>query len=271
MQDMDVREALHAHVREHEPPMGLTLGAIRSAARRSRRTRRAAALASAVVAGGLVVAVVAQGGWLPFDRGSGPFQALAPCAADPGSRPAGRVSESQPPTEEHLSWARAQLTCFLATVMPTLLPNATYARVPGAKAGPLVGFSHEPGMARVDALALVRDAAGTGDMLVIVGVVDPSIAAEAAEECRNSSICTLSTGPEGETIVLNQALADANGGFKDINAWVYRGHTVVTVEVSNSDRESVDGAAPAAKRPEPVLSAEQVVALARSEELYLFP
>lgn len=277
MLDMDIREALRTHVRHGEPPMGLTLVTVRVAARRARRTR-AAALVSAAVVGGLVVAAVAtQVGWPVAGRGASPrpgqFQVLPPCAAEPGPRPTGSAGEPPSPTEEQMAWARAQLTCFLATALPSLLADATYAQVPGAPEGPLVAYSLEqgPGETRVDAVALVHDAAGTGYLAVSVGVASPAFAAEGAEKCRIASTCTGSTGPQGETISLDKPEPDPVGGYQAINVWVYHEHTYVHVGVSNSDRRGVDGAPPAATRPEPVLSADQAVALALSPELYLFP
>jgi hypothetical protein len=277
MQDMDVRNALRCYVSAEEPPARLGSTEILAAARRSQRARTTAALASAGLAGALLVAGVAA---VPGLRSSSPdaaqpgdgFTSARPCATAPGPAPAGPAADKQPLSKEQAAWARAKLTCYLAATMPRLLPDARYAKVPGAPGEPLTAVSRwDPqSVNRVDVVALVRDARGTGDLTVSVEATTTSAASKAAEDCRQWSFCTVRTGPNGETVVLNQAPPDG-AGFQDVNAWVYRGHTCVLVEVSNSDRHVVGDGGPAATRDRPILSADQVVELASSPELYLFP
>jgi len=275
MQEMDMQHALKAYVRDGEPAMGLTADVVLAAGRRSRRTRRLAGVAGAAVAVALAGTGVAA-----FTGGGSPDAdlAAAACASPPGSRPPGVIAADRPLPPEVVEWAATSVTCHLGAELPRLLPNATYARVPGAPAGPLVGFSlggEPPWGNRVDAMALVRDAAGTGDLSVSVGVVDPAEAAARAEDdCRRDTAanCTTRTGAEGETVVVS-AEADGTpaGTPRTVTVRVYRGHTEVVVQVSNTDRRAEDGNAPRATRPEPVLSTEQAVALAKAPELFLFP
>ena len=85
-------------------------------------------------------------------------------------------------------------------------------------------------------------------------------------------MCTVQRGPDGETVLLSTERDPLPAGNpRTFVVWVYRGHTEINVQVSNTDRRSVNGAAPVATRPEPVLSADQAVQLALSPELYLFP
>ncbi|MCU7722504.1 hypothetical protein ODJ79_02135 [Actinoplanes sp. KI2] len=275
MQETDMRQALTEYVSDGEPAMGLTAAAVLTAGRRSRRTRRLAGVAGAGLAAALVgagVVVVAGGGFPGSD-----FAAAAPCPSPPGSRPAGSVAADKPLSPELARWAATSLTCYLRQEVPRLLPAAKFAQVPGAKAGPLTGFSlggEPPWGNRVDALALIRDAAGTGDLTVTVGVVDQSDAAREKESCRTEKAakCTVQRGPNGETVLLGterDPLPPDNP--RNYVVRVYRGHSEIYVQVSNTDRQPANGGAPAATRPKPVLSADQAVQLALSPELYLFP
>jgi hypothetical protein len=280
MQDMDVRNALRCYVSAEEPPARLGSTEILAAARRSQRARTTAALASAGLAGALLVAGVAA---VPGLRSSSPdaaqpgdgFTSARPCATAPGPAPAGPAADKQPLSKEQAAWARAKLTCYLAATMPRLLPDARYAKVPFPWTGePLTAVSRSEfpqSVNRVDAFALVRDARGTGDLTVIIEATTTPPASQAAEQCRQWSFCTVRTGPNGETVVLNQAPPDPKDGVQSVSARVYRGHTCVSVEASNSDRGYAGGGAPAATRDRPILSADQVVELASSPELYLFP
>jgi hypothetical protein len=118
-------------------------------------------------------------------------------------------------------------------------------------------------------MALIRDAEGTGDLTVTVGVVDRSEAARARSGCQHDEAakCTVQKGPNGETVLLGTERdgtpADAPRNYV---VRVYRGHSEINVQVSNTDRQ-----APVATRPNPVLSADQAVQLALAPELYLFP
>jgi len=98
------------------------------------------------------------------------------------------IAADQPLPPEVLEWAATSLTCHLNDEVPRLLPDARFAQVPGALAGPLLASVHGGTMRnRVDAMALVHDADGTGDLTVTVGVVDPSAADQAADECRRDT------------------------------------------------------------------------------------
>ena len=272
MRETDVRDALKTYVTDGEPAMGLTADAVLTAGRRSRRIRRVAAF-GAFLAGVGVVATVYAG----TSTGGEDYAVAAPCPVQPGPRPSGAVAADRPLSPEQVEWAAANLTCYLNDELSRLLPEAEFGRVPGAPAGPLVGFSHggqPPWGNRVDALALFRDAEGAGDLMVTVGVLDEPEAARAEDECRRERVskCTVRSGPDG-AIVLVGTEADSTPAEEPRNylVRVYRGHTEIYVQVSNTDRRAVDGGAPAATRPEPVLSEDQAVELALSPELYLFP
>ncbi|MDI6101647.1 hypothetical protein QLQ12_23785 [Actinoplanes sp. NEAU-A12] len=275
MQETEMQYALQSYVSDAEPAMGLTADGVLTAGRRSRRTRRLAGFAGAALAATLVgigVVVVSSGTSTGAD-----FAAAAPCPFPPGPRPPGVIAADQPLPPEVREWASTSVTCHLNDELPRLLPDARYARVPGAPAGPLLGFSHggEPPFGnRIDAMALIHDAEGTGDLTVMVGVVDPSMAGQAVDECRRSTMgkCSVQSGPNGESVLLSTAADGMPAELpRDLVARVYRGHSEILVQVSNTDRQVVNGNAPVATRPEPVLSTDQAVQLALSPELYLFP
>ncbi|MEV6850112.1 hypothetical protein [Actinoplanes sp. NPDC051411] len=272
MQEAEVRRALHVYVRDGEPVMGLTADAVLAAGRRSRRTRRLA-----VLAGAGLVAAMAGAGVVVASSGGTDFAAADPCPVRPGPRPPGVIAADRPLAPDLVDWAATSLTCYLTEEVPRLLPAAKYAPVPGVPAGPLQGFTHggePPWGNRVDALALIRDAEGTGDLTVTVGVVDRSAAVQAESDCRGDKTakCTVQRGPDGETVLLGTE-ADGTPAESPRNfvVQVFRGHSEIDVQVSNTDRQAVNGQAPVATRPEPVLSAEQAVELAVAPELYLFP
>lgn len=275
MQETEVQEALKAYASDGEPAMGLTAGAVLAAGRRSRRTRRLAGFAGTGLAAALVgaaVVVVSGGG-----SSSADFAAAAPCPVRPGSRPPGVIAANRPLPPKVVEWAATSLTCYLNEELPRLLPGATFAQVPGAPAGPLLGFSlggEPPWGNRVDAMALIRDAEGTGDLTVTVGVLNPTEAAREEDNCQRETVakCTVQRGPNGETVLLGTERDPLRAGDpRNFIVRVYRSHSEINVQVSNTDRQSVNGAAPVATRPEPVLSADQAVQLALSPELYLFP
>ncbi|WP_229070986.1 hypothetical protein [Actinoplanes sp. DH11] len=275
MQETDVRHALQEYVTDGEPAMGLTADAMLTAGRRSRRTRRLAGVGGA----GLAVALAGAGAAVVTGTGLlGPnFAAASPCPSPPGSRPAGTVAADRALPPELVEWAATSVTCHLTTEVPRLLPAAEYAQAPGVEAAPLAGFSlgGEPPIGnRVDAMALIRDAAGTGDLSVSVGVVDRSLGAKAADDCRRSEWfpCSVRTGPNREIVLLSTE-DDSLSATEPRNfvVRVYRGHSEISVQASNTDRKAVGDGPPVATRPMPVLSAEQAVQLALSPELYLFP
>jgi hypothetical protein len=270
MQETDMHHALKQYVSDGEPAMGLTADAVLTAGRRSRRTRRLAGFAWAGLAAALVGAgvVVVSGG---SSTGAN-FAAAVPCPVPPGSRPPGVIAAGQPLPAELVRWAATSLTCYLNDEVPRLLPAATYARMPGAQAGPLTGFTL--GGDRVDSMTLIRDADGTGDLTVTVAVVDRSQAAQEKDSClsERAAKCTVRSGPNGETVLLaTERDPLPPGNPRNFVVRVYRGHSEIYVQVSNTDRQSVNGAAPVATRPQPVLSADQAVQLGLSRELYLFP
>ncbi|MDM4718910.1 hypothetical protein QTQ03_04595 [Micromonospora sp. WMMA1363] len=288
MQEAEVHHALEAYVSDDEPPMGLTSDEILAAGRRSRRNRRLAGMAAAGLAAILfgvgVVAVSGGGG----SSTTPAFTAAGPCPFPPGSRPPGVIAADQPLSPELREWASVSVTCHLTEALPRLLPTAQYGQVRGAPAGPLVGHSlggEPPWGNRVDALALVRDADGTGDLLVNVGVVDRLAAADAADGCWRGTDprCTVQSGPNGETVLVStdaDRAAVAPPGLRTslahpdavhLTVTVYRGQTEIVVQASNTDRQVVNGRPPVATRPEPVLTVEQARELALSPELYLYP
>jgi hypothetical protein len=272
MRETTMREALRAYTSVDEPPLGLTSDAVLAAGRRSRRNRRLAGaavafLAAMLGAGGLVVA---------NGYAKGPhYAALAACPYSPDPRPTDRFAADQALSPALVEWAKTRLTCHLAEALPRLLPEARYAQVPGAPAGPLVGYSFggdPPFGNRVGAVALIRDPIGTGDLLVTVAVTDRSAAAKATEECQTTTSypCTVQSGPNGETILIStENEVEAAHSPPTWVVWVYRGHTVVSVEISTNDHPPIDGG-PAA-RPESLLTRDQARDLALSPELYFFP
>lgn len=275
MQEAEVRHALKAYVSDGEPVLGLTAEAVLTAGRRSRRTRRLAGFAGAGLSAalaGTVVLVVSGGSSTGAD-----FAAAGRCPSPPGPRPSGVVEADRPLPPELAEWAAASLTCHLAEEVPQMLPAARYAQVPGAPAGPLLGFSRggaPPWGTRVDALALIRDPEGTGDLTVTVGVVDRSAGARAEDGCRRETAaqCTVQQGPNGETVLVStEADGTPAAEPRNVVVRVYRGHNEISVQASNTDRQSVAGGPPVATRPAPVLSANQALQLALSPGLYLFP
>jgi hypothetical protein len=182
------------------------------------------------------------------------------------------IAADQPLPPEVLEWAATSLTCHLNDEVPRLLPAARFAQVPDALAGPLLASVHGGTMRnRVDAMALVHDAEGTGELTVTVGVVDPSAADQAADECRRvtAATCGVRRGPNGETVLLGtEADSTPATAPRNLVVQVYRGHSRIYVQASSTDRQ---GDAAVATRPEPVLSADQAIQLALSPELHLFP
>ena len=275
MRETEVRHALKAYVSDGEPPMGLTADVVLAAGRRSRRARRVAGFAGA----GLAVALAGAGVVVVSGGGSfgGEFAAAAPCPDQPGSRPSGTYAADRPLSPVLVRWAATSVTCYLHEEVPRLLPAARYAQVAGARAAPLTGFSlggEPPWGNRVDALALIRDADGTGDLTVTVRVVDQAEATREKDSClsEKDAQCTIQGGPAGETVLLGTERDPLPPGSpRNFVVRVYRGHSEIYVQVSNSDQQPVHGGAPVATRPEPVLSADQTIRLALSPELYLFP
>jgi hypothetical protein len=104
--------------------------------------------------------------------------------------------------------------------------------------------------------------------------VDRSAAAQAEDDCRSEKAakCTVRSEQNGQTVLVSTA-ADGTPAEEPRNfvVRVYRGHSEINVQASNTDRQAVNGNAPVATRPQPVLSADQTVQLALSPELYLFP
>lgn len=145
-------------------------------------------------------------------------------------------------------------------------------------AGPLTGFSpggEPPWGNRVDSMTVIRDARGAGDLSVFIGVVDQSAAAREKARCQREEAaqCTVQSGPNGETVLLSTERDPLPpGNPRNWVVQVFRGHTEINVQVSNTHQsQGADGDAPAVARPEPPLSADQAVRLALSPELYLFP
>jgi hypothetical protein len=275
MQEAEMQRVLKVYVRDGEPAMGLTADEVLAAGRRSRRTRRLAVFAGA----GLATAVAAAGVVLAFGGSStgADFAAADPCPVRPGPRPSGVIAADRPLPPALVEWAATSVTCYLTEELPRLLPAAKYGQVPGVPAGPLQAFTHggePPWGNRVDALALIRDAEGTGDLTVMVGVVDRSAAVQAKRDCQGEKAapCSVRKGPNGETVLLGtEAAGTPAEAPRNFVVQVFRGHSEIDVQVSNTDRQVVNGQAPVATRPEPVLSADQAVQLALSPELYLFP
>jgi hypothetical protein len=186
------------------------------------------------------------------------------------------IAADRPLPPELVQWAATSLTCYLNEEVPRLLPAATYARAPGAPAGPLTGFSHggaPPVGNRVDAVTLIRDAEGTSALTVTIGVVDKKAAAREESACRRDKAakCTVQNGPDGETVLLGTERDPLPpGNPRNWVVRVYRGHSEINVQVSNTDH-AVNDASPLITRPEPVLSSDQAVQLALSPRLSLFP
>jgi len=273
-----VREALRSYVADGAPPLGLTREGVLRAGRRSRRNRRLAAAGGVAFALALVTAAGVAFGPVALDRyrRTGPadgFAAARPCDTWPGTRPAtpAPLRPDQPLPADLAAWATATVTCQLADALPRMVPGARFARVPGESHGPLQAFIRGgPLASRVDALALVGDDKGVGDLTVQIGVSLPDEAAEEARNCDSRHNCTVRTGPNGETVLISPQWP-GTPGYHLVAARVYRGQTSVVVEATDSDRQMVNGGAPKPTRTEPVLTIDQAVELALSPELLLFP
>jgi hypothetical protein len=119
----------------------------------------------------------------------------------------------------------------------------------------------------VTATSLVTDSAGTGLLIVTVSRTTGAQVAEAEDHCTSQTAkAECRTGPDGEHVEIYDFGAESNGAH-GITVYVYSGHTLVLAGTRNTN-ETQD-AAPS--RPEPPLTVDQLITLATSPDLKLYP
>jgi hypothetical protein len=176
-----------------------------------------------------------------------------------------------------LAWALPTVTCYLADRIPRALTAARFAPVPsagtGQDAGPLEAFhipAEPPDSNRVDAMALVRDDAGTGDLHLIISMPAPTALAARQDTCSKSTECTATTTTDGATVLAWAYPRPPENGYAHNVVEVFRGQTLIAIVASDSDQTMLERQ-PSPTRPTPVLTVEQLTELALGSELFLFP
>jgi hypothetical protein len=272
----DVGRALREYVTADEPPIGLRGPQVVAAGRRARRNRRLA------TAGGALFVVVALAAGLAtasrlWDhdelarRGDG-FAALPACPERPGPRPATPVEPDRPIPADVQAWALPTVTCYLADRVPQLLPAARFAPLPAPLMGPDPGPLEAVVLdgKRIDAVALVRDDAGTGDLHLLISKAQPTLLAQRRDTCSTDTRCTVTTTTDGAKVLAWVHPRPPGTGHALNVVEVFRGQTHIVILASDSDQTML-AREPVSTRPTPVLTAEQVTELALGPELLLFP
>ncbi|WP_430782274.1 hypothetical protein [Actinoplanes sp. G11-F43] len=290
MTDPDLRDALKAYT-SGEPPLTFTFDQVVAGGRRVRRRRRlavAGVTAVLVAAGGVVLGrppapapqplLPAGPSWAALDPG--PFCARAGAApVEPLVEPTTVVSERNGfairiPAEP-AGHTAARISCYLATVVPPLLPEVTFHRAAAAPEAtlPLQAYPGrvfdpaDPGETTppyVTADAVVADARGVGSV-GFGSIAAYESSAEAVANCAGDG-CSVRTGPNGETVIVLDTTAAS--GYRTVRVSVYRGDTIGTASASNGVLPAVpageaigdDELTPG--RPDPLLGVDQLIAVA---------
>lgn len=263
MRDYDLAEALRAHVRD-EPPLGLTSTDVLTAGRRSRRLRRTGyALGGvAAVSGALLVAVTVPG-LLPA-LGTN-HDVAQPVASAPDEATCERLVGGLVDATE----ASDRLSCYLLDTIPRILPQATLTDNP-ARPGTAALVAAPDIMGSnggISATAVVTDNAGTGIILVTVAPGPAPDPDQIAGRCGGATAkATCRIGPHSEHIETFDLGKDQRG-VHSRTVYVYVGNTFIVASAMNvSETEP-----PTPTRPEPPLTIDQLIAIATSPQLVLYP
>ncbi|MET7392320.1 hypothetical protein ABZS66_02330 [Dactylosporangium sp. NPDC005572] len=293
MDESQIRTALDGYTAD--PPTVLPdSAAVLAVARRARRNRTALTAGAGAVA--TLIAVAAGLAVTPGRPGT-PATKLSPaliisCA---GQRPGTPVQPNQPIPDDLATWGKSTVTCHLKAALPTLLPGATFEQVQGAPAGPLIGFilqrpprsqrvETSPGLSanspdvrplnhRVDAVSVIRDSQGAGDLWLMIGITAPHEKDRAIEQCRATAArCTVQSGPNGATALTLTSTPDQTGSYYQNSVQVFRGNTAIWIAATNTDRKTRTGSGLSAPtRPTPILTTDQLLELALAPDLLLYP
>lgn len=299
--DTQIHDALVAYTGA-QPPLSFSYDEVLASGRRTRRRRRlavtsAAAAVAAVAAAGVSLAlphgsaepapyVVAGPSWSTLD--AAPYCATASAApTGPLVKPTTVVSEKNGypiriPAEP-AAHAAARISCYLATVVPPLLPDVIYHRSAAALAGtmPLQAYPgrvFDPARPAettppfITAGAVVSDDQGAGEIGFGAAPAYES-AAEATTNCAGNG-CTVRTGPNGETVTVLDITAAS--GYRHVEVHVYHGDTIVSASAENgvtpatAPGEAISSEDLKPARKDLPLTVEQLVELACTPQLDLF-
>ncbi|GAA1620527.1 hypothetical protein [Actinoplanes couchii] len=301
--DTQIHDALVAYTGA-EPPLSFTYDEVLAGGRRARRRRRlavagAAAVVAAVAAGGASFALPLRSA----DPAPAPYTVAGPawstldaarsCEAA-GAEPTSPLVEPTTVVNEKNGYpiripaepadhAAARISCYLAEVVPPLLPEVTYHRssstpsdimplqaYPGRVFDPARPADTTPPFITAD--AVIVDDQGAGEVGFGASPAYES-AADAAANC--TAPCTVRQGPDGETVTVLDT--SAASGYHHVEVHVYRGDTITTASASNGVTPAMPpGEAIGSDQLEPTrhglpLSVEQLMELAGAPELDLFP
>ncbi|WP_238005379.1 hypothetical protein KZZ52_17730 [Dactylosporangium sp. AC04546] len=273
---------LHAALDSYtdDPPTALPDSAVMLAvARRARRNRTVLTAGIGVFA---ALTAVATGIAVTPGRPGTPAAKPSPivitsCA---GQRPDTPVQPDQPIPDDLATWGKNTVTCYLKAALPSLVPGATFEQVQGAPAGPLIGFILPLGQTgpsrdgrplndRVDAVSIIRDSQGAGDLWLTIGVTSPGEKDREIERCRAGSTCTVQSGPNGATALIVSAQPNAVP-FSQNWVQVYRGNSTIWIGATDTDRKA-RGGLPERTRPTPILTTDQLLELSYAQDLLLYP
>jgi hypothetical protein len=288
--DHRIRDALITYTGA-EPPLTFTYEQILSRGR-GRRRRRRFALAAAVTTLAAVVAGMA------FPALTKPYTPVAPAQSTLDARPYCRAASSPPPSplispstvdrSGNVSWrpaappghTAAQLSCYLATKIPPLLPGGAYRRSLDAPAGTMpLQAQLRPSPAApgstdeaVSAAAVVTDDQGAGAIGfgVVVGQASQRIGQWAGGTL---GFCGAHTTSTGKTIVVFDTTTAS--GYRVVQVYVYAGDGIISARGSNGSAlpaglgpQIDDGTEPT--RRSPPLTKDQLVDLACGIQLDFF-
>lgn len=304
----DVRDALLESIPE-APPVSYTAQSLLAAGARSHRRRRLTAagaslaavgvvLAAAVVVPGLVQQRGAQPAAKPVGIAGEPWYELDPSpycnAAESTMTPEQIASMYQSFSEPHPAEApdtiANRMGCYLLDVVPDYLPGSVfyidpYNLIPapeelfddpplGVRMDPLEGPESDPNRPTFSSQALVADAAGVGSVEFRAYLAGDWSPQDMADHCRDRPTqCELRTGPHGEVVGVWTAVEP--DGYRLVNVDVHLGESIAMAVATNADR-SVRPWQPAATesgyrvgRPQPPLSADELIAILASPQLAL--
>lgn len=292
MDDLALRDRLRHYVQADEPPLRLTADDVLSGGRRARRRGLAATWCAGVAAVVAVTAAVTLLSGVFADRpddlvvaGSAldpePFCQAAQLSPGPVTTPSfvanPKTGGMIPVPEEPGERAQARLTCQLMRLVDGRLPDARFelaAHVP-ARTVPLQVWRTQPDEAIYTATATVLDQRGAGTVAFSLRAADPIDVANSVASCQGPppGHCTLTAGPHGAQVVALTPRPDDETGAFSFEVTVYSGQMAVTAIATNYDTRRIqDRGWPVPKtRPDPPLTADQLIAIALAPELTLFP